>query len=63
MNDSDFGAVHVSHESDPPKFRYEPFFVARAAELPHYDERVVGYGYTRNTQERIQIYYSVYSIW
>ena len=43
-------SLHVSHESDPPKLGYEPFFVTVEAVTPLYDERMVGYGSTRTLQ-------------
>jgi hypothetical protein len=42
-------AVHVSYNVTKCKNWYEPFYVAHAS-VPNYDERFVGYGYTRNTQ-------------
>jgi hypothetical protein len=45
QNDSE---VHVSHEAIY-EFYYEPFYVAHDI-VPDFDERFLGYGYTRNTQ-------------
>lgn len=40
------------------EFFYEPFYVARA-NVPLYDERFIGYGFTRNTQVRNTFFFSV----
>jgi hypothetical protein len=42
-------AVHVNHNVTKCTSWYEPFYVARA-DTPDYDERFIGYGFTRNTQ-------------
>lgn len=42
-------AVHVNHNVTKCKLGYEPFYVARVG-TPDYDERFIGYGWTRNTQ-------------
>jgi len=42
-------AVHVNHNVTKCRLGYEPFYVARAF-TPDYDERFIGYGWTRNTQ-------------
>ena len=41
--------MHVSHGVTNYEFFYEPFYVALDT-VPEYDERFVGYGFTRNTQ-------------
>ena len=49
--------LHVSHNVTNYEFFYEPFYVSLDS-VPRYDERFVGYGFTRNTQvntERIFI--------
>ena len=47
--DQDDSVVHVSHDVTNYEFFYEPFFVSLDI-APEYDERFVGYGFTRNTQ-------------
>ncbi|XP_021928931.1 beta-1,4-glucuronyltransferase 1-like isoform X5 [Zootermopsis nevadensis] len=42
-------AVHVNHNVTKCAGWYEPFYVAHAA-TPDFDERFIGYGFTRNTQ-------------
>jgi hypothetical protein len=42
-------AVHVNHNVTKCPLGYEPFYVARAG-TPDYDERFIGFGWTRNTQ-------------
>lgn len=39
----------MSHRVTDLEFLYEPFYVS-LADTPMYDERFIGYGYTRNTQ-------------
>ncbi len=41
--------MHVSHGVTNYEFFYEPFYVSLDT-VPDYDERFVGYGFTRNTQ-------------
>ena len=41
--------LHVSHNVTNYEFFYEPFYVSLDS-VPRYDERFVGYGFTRNTQ-------------
>ena len=43
--------VHVSHNVTEFEFFYEPFYVSLDSG-PEYDERFLGYGFTRNTQVR-----------
>ena len=45
-NDS---SVHVSHPVTNFEFFYEPFYISLDI-APKFDERFVGYGFTRNTQ-------------
>jgi len=42
-------AVHVNHNVTKCTLGYEPFYVARVG-APDFDERFIGYGWTRNTQ-------------
>lgn len=46
QNDSQ---LHESHDVSNYEFFYEPFYVA-LDKAPAYDERFIGYGFTRNTQ-------------
>jgi hypothetical protein len=46
--------VHVSHSVTNYEFFYEPFYVSLDI-VPEYDERFLGYGFTRNTQVCYQI--------
>ena len=48
----DDSVLHVSHNVTEFEFFYEPFYVSLDT-APRYDERFVGYGFTRNTQVRI----------
>ncbi|XP_069696973.1 beta-1,4-glucuronyltransferase 1-like isoform X3 [Periplaneta americana] len=48
--ESEGEAVHVNHNVTNFEFLYEPFYVAPDT-VPAHDERFIGYGYTRNTQE------------
>lgn len=41
--------LHAAYRVQHYEFFYEPFYVA-GKEVPRYDERFVGYGFTRNTQ-------------
>ncbi|KAH7968789.1 beta-1,4-glucuronyltransferase 1 [Rhipicephalus sanguineus] len=41
--------LHAAYRVQRYEFFYEPFYVA-GKEVPRYDERFVGYGFTRNTQ-------------
>ncbi|KAK8767138.1 hypothetical protein V5799_006072 [Amblyomma americanum] len=41
--------LHAAYPVKRYEFFYEPFYVA-GKEVPRYDERFVGYGFTRNTQ-------------
>jgi hypothetical protein len=41
--------VHVNHNVTTFKMGYELLYVARVG-TPDYDERFIGYGWTRNTQ-------------
>ena len=52
--EQDDSVVHVSHNVTNYEFFYEPFYVSLDS-APRYDERFVGYGFTRNTQVRIKI--------
>ena len=45
----DNSSVHVSHPVTNYEFFYEPFYIS-LDNVPPYDERFVGYGFTRNTQ-------------
>ena len=45
----DDSVLHVSHNVTNYEFFYEPFYVSLDS-VPRYDERFVGYGFTRNTQ-------------
>ncbi len=45
----DDSVVHISHPVTNYEFFYEPFYASLDA-APPYDERFVGYGFTRNTQ-------------
>ena len=47
--DQEDSVVHVSHNVTNYEFFYEPFYVSLDT-APTYDERFVGYGFTRNTQ-------------
>ena len=49
--DQDDSVVHVSHSVTNYEFFYEPFYVSLDI-VPEYDERFLGYGFTRNTQVR-----------
>ena len=49
MLDQEDSVVHVSHNVTNYEFFYEPFYVSLDT-APTYDERFVGYGFTRNTQ-------------
>jgi hypothetical protein len=51
-------AVHVNYNVTNCTPWYEPFYVARA-DAPGYDERFIGYGFTRNTQ----VHYFYVSCW
>ena len=42
-------AVHVNHNVTKCIMGYEPFYVARVG-TPDFDERFIGYGFTRNIQ-------------
>ena len=48
----DHGIVEISHEVNAQivQFGYEPYFIADVNTVPKYDERFLGYGFTRNTQ-------------
>ena len=46
--------VHVSHNVTNYEFFYEPFYVSLDS-VPRYDERFVGYGFTRNTQVKTEM--------
>ena len=48
----DDSVLHISHNVTEFEFFYEPFYVSLDT-APRYDERFVGYGFTRNTQVRI----------
>jgi hypothetical protein len=41
--------VHISHSVENYEFFYEPFYVS-LDNAPPFEERFVGYGFTRNTQ-------------
>ena len=41
--------MHVSHPVTNYEFFYEPFYVSMDS-APPFDERFIGYGFTRNTQ-------------
>ena len=45
--------LHVSHNVTNYEFFYEPFYVSLDS-VPRYDERFVGYGFTRNTQVKTE---------
>ena len=45
----DTSSIHVSHTVNNFEFFYEPFYVSLDI-VPQFDERFVGYGFTRNTQ-------------
>ena len=45
----DTSSIHVSHTVNNFEFFYEPFYVSLDV-VPQFDERFVGYGFTRNTQ-------------
>ena len=47
----DDSVLHISHNVTEFEFFYEPFYVSLDT-APRYDERFVGYGFTRNTQVR-----------
>ncbi len=47
--EQDDSVVHVSHQVTNYEFFYEPFY-ASLDKAPPFDERFVGYGFTRNTQ-------------
>ncbi|KAJ9601078.1 hypothetical protein L9F63_000813, partial [Diploptera punctata] len=47
--DDENKTVHISHTVAKYKEWYEPFFIVLDT-APPYDERFIGYGYTRNTQ-------------
>jgi len=49
LQSQDDSVVHVSHNVTNYEFFYEPFYVSLDT-APAYDERFVGYGFTRNTQ-------------
>ena len=49
LDSGEDSVVHVSHNVTNYEFFYEPFFVSLDT-APIYDERFVGYGFTRNTQ-------------
>ena len=49
MRNQDDSVVHISHNVTNFEFFYEPFYVSLDT-VPRYDERFVGYGFTRNTQ-------------
>lgn len=50
------GPVFISHEIlDNQTAVYEPFYVS-PDDVPPYDERFLGYGFTRNSQVRIASY-------
>ena len=46
--------LHVSHNVTNYEFFYEPFYVSLDS-VPRYDERFVGYGFTRNTQVKTEM--------
>ena len=46
--------LHVSHNVTNYEFFYEPFYVSLDS-VPRYDERFVGYGFTRNTQVKSEM--------
>jgi N-acetyllactosaminide beta-1,3-N-acetylglucosaminyltransferase len=41
--------LHISHKVPKYQLYYEPFYVS-LNNVPSYDERFIGYGYTRNSQ-------------
>ncbi|XP_037084726.1 uncharacterized protein LOC119105362 [Pollicipes pollicipes] len=45
----EFTETRIIHPVTNFEFFYEPFYVSRG-DVPEYDERFVGYGFTRNTQ-------------
>ena len=49
MRPQDDSVIHVSHNVTDFEFFYEPFYVSLDS-CPKYDERFLGYGFTRNTQ-------------
>ena len=49
----DDSVLHVSHNVTNYEFFYEPFYVSLDS-VPRYDERFVGYGFTRNTQVKTE---------
>lgn len=44
-----YDGLHVSHKVPKYQLYYEPFYVS-LNNVPIYDERFIGYGYTRNSQ-------------
>ncbi|XP_060842012.1 beta-1,4-glucuronyltransferase 1-like [Rhopalosiphum padi] len=44
-----YSGIHISHKVSKYQLYYEPFYVS-LNNVPSYDERFIGYGYTRNSQ-------------
>lgn len=45
----DDSELHISHAVSNYEFFYEPFYIS-LDNAPAFDERFIGYGFTRNTQ-------------
>ncbi|VVC38247.1 Hypothetical protein CINCED_3A014207 [Cinara cedri] len=48
-NSKKYNTLHISHKVPKYQLYYEPFYIS-LNNVPSYDERFIGYGYTRNSQ-------------